>query len=449
MAKNLDLTSGSVTKSLLKFTIPILFTILLQTAYGTADLLIVSQFSGVADVSGVTIGSQVMNSITSFFTGLSMGTTILIARYIGAKEKEKSSTVMGTSILLFAFFAIILTLTIVLFKNNIVAIMKTPTESLAQTKSYLLVCGLGSSFILSYNIIGSIFRGIGDSKTPLITVAIACVTNIILDLILIGLFGLGALGAALATVTAQAFSVVLSIIFIRRKTLPFEFTRKNIKLNFGYCKDIIKLGFPIGLQSVMVNISFLVITSIVNTLGVVASAAVGIVEKITGVIMVVAQAFSQSLSAFTAQNMGANQPHRAKKGLFIGMGISLIFGVITAYISAFHGEILLNIFSPDEETLASGLQYLKSYSIDCIFVAIMFSFSGYFVGLGKTTFAMAQNIIGAFCVRIPLAFVFSSLPNTSLFIIGLATPSSSVLQIILCVYYYIYLKRKQENPLAN
>lgn len=442
MSKNLDLTSGSVSGAIIKFTVPILFTILLQTAYGTADLLIVSMFSGVADVSGVTIGSQVMNSITSFFTGLSMGTTILIARYIGAKEREKSSKVMGTSILVFAFFALVLTFTIVVFKNTIVNIMNTPSESLEQTKAYLLICGMGSSFILAYNIIGSIFRGIGDSKTPLITVAIACAGNIILDLILIAGFGLGAVGAACATVSAQAFSVVLSIILIKRKTLPFKFSKKDIRLDFGFAKAIIKLGFPIGLQSVLVSVSFLVITSIVNTLGVVASAAVGIVEKVTGLIMVVSQAFSQALSAFTAQNMGANRPDRAKKGLFIAMSISLAFSIVTAYISAFHGQIFLNIFSPEPETLASGLQYLKSYSIDCVLTAIMFSFSGYFVGLGKTTFAMIQNITGAFLVRIPLAFLFSTLPNTSLFIIGLATPSSTTLQVILCVVYYMYLKKQ-------
>lgn len=442
MKKTLSLTDGKVLNSLLKFTVPILFTILLQTAYGTADLLIVGQFATVADVSGVTIGSQILQTITAIFIGLSMGTTILIARYIGSNKHEKCSAVVGTSLTLFASLAVFTTIIVVLFRSNIASIMQTPSDSLQQTKSYLLITGIGVVFIVAYNLVGSIFRGIGDSKTPLMTVAIACVVNIILDIIFVKSFNLGASGAALATVIAQATSVILSLIIISKKSLPFTFYKKDIKFNKKYTAEILKLGIPVATQSALVSVSFLAVTSIINIFGVAASAAVGIVEKITGLVMVVPQAFMQSLCAFTAQNYGANQLKRAKTALAYAISFSVCFGIITAYLCAFHGTIFTQIFTSDIDVTLNALDYLKSYSIDCVLVAFMFCFSGYFNGCGKTTFVMFHSIFSAFLIRIPLAYMISHLENTSLFLIGLATPSSTFIQIIMCVVFYYYTKNK-------
>lgn len=440
-----NLTQGTVLSSLLKFTYPILLTLLLQITYGTADLLIVGQFSSVEEISAVTIGSQILNTITSFCTGLSMGTTILLGMYIGSGKPEKSSKVIGASICLFTVLAGIISLSVVLSNHGIATLMKTPIESFEQTKSYLILTGFGTIFVIAYNLLGSIFRGIGDSKTPLLAVAIACIANISLDLILVGSFQQGATGAAIATVTAQAISVILSLIIIRKKELPFDFNKNHIKFHMKYMQKILTLGIPVALQGVLVSISFLFVTSIVNTLGIFASAAVGIVEKITGIVMIVSFAFSQALSAFTAQNFGANEIGRARKALVYSIGFSLTFGIITAYLSAFHGTIFTRLFTKDVDITLAALEYLKSYSLDCIFVAIMFSFNGYFNGCGSTTFVMIQSVAGAFLVRIPLAYFLSTLPNTNLFIIGLATPSSTLLQIFLCVVYYYYTKNRFET----
>lgn len=437
-----NLTNEPVLPSLLKFTYPILLSLLLQITYGTADLLIVGQFSSVAEVSAVTIGSQIMNTITSFCTGLAMGTTILLGIYIGSGKPEQSSKVVGASICLFTAFAFLLSLCIMLFSGAITALMKTPTESFEQTKSYLFLTGFGALFIVTYNLLGSIFRGIGDSKTPLIAVAIACISNILLDLILVAWLQKGATGAAIATLAAQAISVILSLIIIRKKELPFTLKKNHLRFDTHSIKQILTLGIPVALQGVLVSFSFLFITSIINTLGIFASAAVGIVEKITGIIMVVPLAFSQALSAFTAQNFGANKIERARKALTYSIAFSLAFGIITAYLSAFHGTIFTKLFTSDPNITISALQYLKSYAFDCIFVAIMFSFNGYFNGCGSTTFVMIHSITGAFLIRIPLAYLFSTFPNTNLFIIGLATPSSTLLQIFLCVGYYYSTKNK-------
>lgn len=435
--KQLNLVEDSLLPSLLKFTIPILFALLLQTAYGTVDLLIVSRYSSVAEVSAVTIGSQIMQSITSICTGLAIGTTILIGKYMGSGKKNETSQVVGVSIILFSYLGFILAGILVFFHPLIVEVMKTPQESIAQTESYLLVSGIGTLFIVYYNLIASVFRGIGDSNTPLLTVLIACIINIILDLVLVAVLQLGATGAAIATIIAQGVSVILSLFMLRKKTLPFELTKEYRKFLPNVSKDILTLGIPVALQGVLVSISFLVITSIVNTFGVESSAGVGIVEKITGIVMVVPIAFMQSLSAFTAQNMGANQISRAKRSLYYSIALSLTFGVVTAYLCAFHGTMFTDLFIKDDPaTTAAAISYLKSYALDCVFVAIMFSFSGFFNGCGKTTFVMVQAVVGACFIRIPLAFYLSTLPNTSLFLIGLATPSSTFVQILLFLWYY-------------
>ncbi|MFI3201212.1 MAG: MATE family efflux transporter [Eubacteriales bacterium] len=445
--KNQNLTEGNVLTSLLTFTYPILLSMLLQITYGTADLLIVGQFSSVEEVSAVTIGSQIMNTITSFCTGLAMGTTILLGMYIGSGKSEKASKVVGTSISLFSIIGFLISLYVMLSNDAIATIMKTPTESFVQTKSYLFLAGFGTLFIVAYNVLGSIFRGIGDSKTPLIAVAIACIANILLDFILVAWLEQGATGAAIATVTAQAISVILSLVIIRKKALPFTLTKNHLRFSKHYIKKILMLGIPVALQGVLVSISFLFITSIINTLGIFASAAVGIVEKITGIVMIVPLSFSQSLAAFTAQNFGANEFNRARKALHYSIVFSLSFGIITAYLSAFHGTIFTTLFTSDVNITRSALEYLKSYAIDCIFVAIMFSFNGYFNGCGSTTFVMIHSIAGAFFVRIPLAYFFSTLPNTNLFLIGLSTPSSTLLQIFLCLGYYYYTKKKVTSHL--
>lgn len=447
MSKKTNLSQGPVLSSLLKFTIPILISILLQTTYGTADLLIVGQFASVGDVSAVTIGSQLMQAVTAFFIGLSMGTTVLIARNIGSKKPELASRVLGVSIALFTAIAFIATILILLLNQQIITIMQTPLEAIVPTKSYLYYTGAGTIFVVLYNLLGSIFRGIGDSKTPLITVFIACIINIALDLILVAMFNLGATGAAIATIVAQAFSVLLSVIMIKNKELPFVFDKSTVKFDIPYIKNILTIGIPVALQGSLVTVSFLFITSIINELGVVASASVGIVLKITTIIMVVPQSFMQSLSAFVAQNIGANKMERATEGLKHSITLSLIFGFIFAYISAFHGTIFVRIFTQDPDITQSALIFLRSYSIDCIFVAILFSFAGFFNGCGKTTFVMLQAVIGAFLIRVPLAYFFSNLENTTLFIIGLATPTSTFFQIIACILYYF--NAKKQNSLTN
>ena len=444
MTKVSNFTEGKILSPLLKFTVPILMALFLQTMYGAVDLLIVGQFGNAADVASVSTGSQIMQTITSMITGLTMGITILIGQKLGEGKRKDAGNVVGSGISIFAVIALIVTLLVITFSSSITKVMNVPQEAFDSTVSYLRICALGAVFIVSYNVIGGVFRGLGDSKTPLITVAIACVVNIIGDLVFVAIFGMAAKGAALATVLAQSVSVILSLILINRRGLPFEFSLKSIKFHKNLTSQIIKFGAPIALQDVLVNLSFLVIVMIGNSMGVVASAGMGVAQKLVGFIMLIPLSFSQAVSAFVAQNYGAKKYDRAKKVLLYSVSASLCCGVIMFYITFFHGNLLSQIFTKDKDVILASWDYMKSYGIDCLFTAIMFCMVGYFNGCGKTTFVMIQGVMGAFCVRIPVSFIMSQLQPVSLFKVGLATPASTFVQIILCVSFFIYLSKKDK-----
>ncbi|MBQ3422128.1 MAG: MATE family efflux transporter [Romboutsia sp.] len=445
MGKVSNFTEGKIFSPLIKFTIPILIALFLQTMYGAVDLLIVGQFSDAVQVSAVSTGSQLMSTITSMVTGLTMGITILIGQKLGEGKRKDAGDVVGSGISIFAIIAFILTVVIVAFSPTITKVMSVPTEAFDSTVSYLRISALGSVFIVAYNVIGGVFRGLGDSKTPLITVAIACVANIIGDLIFVGMFNMAATGAALATIMAQAISVILSLVLIQKRGLTFDFSLKSIKFHKDFTSQILKFGVPIALQGVLVNLSFLVIVTIGNAMGVIASAGMGVAQKLVGFIMLIPLSFSQAVSTFVAQNYGARKFDRAKKVLLYSVSASLVCGVTMFYLTFFHGNLLAQIFTKDKDVIIACWDYLKSYGVDCLFTAIMFCMVGYFNGCGQTTFVMIQGIFGAFCVRIPVSLLMSKLEPVSLFKVGLATPASTFVQIILCVGFFIYLSRKNSK----
>ena len=440
-----NFTKGKILGPLLKFAYPVFLALFLQAMYGAVDLLVVGKFAETADVSGVATGSQIMQSLTSVITSMSIGITILLGQKIGEGKSEVGGKVIGTGITLFAALAAVCTLLFVALAPQISTIMQAPEEAFSQTVSYVRICSAGTVFIIAFNLLGSIFRGLGDSKMPLITVAIACVVNIFGDLLLVAVFKMGTKGAAYATVFAQAISVVLSLAIISRRTLPFTFSRGDLRIDKKIGLQIFKFGAPVALQELLVSLSFLVIFAIVNSLGLTQSAGVGVAEKICSFLMLVASAYMQSLSAFVAQNIGANRRDRAKLALKYGILTSLAAGAVMGYLSFFHGDTLSSIFSNDAEVVSMAADYLKAYGIDCVLTAFLFCFCGYYSGCGKTTFTMAQGIVGAFLVRIPFSYFMSRVPGISLFYIGLATPASTVVQITLCLIYFAYTEKKAKQ----
>lgn len=440
-AKEQSLLQGNILKTLISFAFPVLLALFLQAMYGAADLIIVGQFADTFEQSGVASGSQLFNMITMVITGLTMGVTVFVGDCIGRGKPEKAGRGIGTGIAVFTVLAFVITALVVPFSNNLAAFMHAPAEAFSQTSGYVRICGIGTVFITAYNVIGAVFRGIGDSRTPLLTVTIACAINILGDLLLVAGFGMGAAGAAIATVSAQAISVIFSLYFISKKKLSFTFSKKYIRFDPACLKKILLVGVPIALQELLVQFSFLFIQIVVNGMGVMESAAVGVAEKVCVFLMLVASAYMQSISAFVAQNNGAGAFERSRRALFYGIETALIAGLIMGSIAFFAGNLLSSIFSDKAEVIACAHDYLKAYAIDCLLTAILFCFIGYFNGCGKTVFVMVQGVFGAFCIRIPAVYLMSQMEGASLFHIGLGTPISSAAQIILCVAAYRICQR--------
>ena len=449
MKQTQNFTEGKIFAPLIRFALPVLMALFLQTMYGAVDLLVVGQFGTPADVSAVSTGSMVMHTITVVITSLAMGLTVLVGRKIGEGFKEEAGSIIGSGIWLFGVLAVILSVIMVISAPALAEIMHAPPEAFDKTVAYIKICSAGTVFIVAYNLVGSIFRGIGDSTMPLVTVAIACVLNIIGDLVLIAGFGMGTTGAAIATVFAQAVSVLLSLLIIRRKALPFTFRAKDIRPKADYIRQTLFLGVPIALQELLVSISFLVITAIINGLGLTASAGVGVSQKLCGFIMLVPSAYMQAMSAFVAQNMGAGKPERARKALLCGIASSLAVGAVMGYFTFFHGNILAGLFAKDAPVVAAAAEYLKAYAIDTLLTAFLFCFIGYFNGTGATVLVMLQGIIGAFGVRLPVSWIISRQSWATLFYLGLATPSSTLVQITLCGVYFVCVLRKQRQEILQ
>ena len=449
MDRHIDFTEGKILGPLLRFVFPVLFAMFLQSLYGAVDLFVVGKFGEKVDISAVSTGSQIMLTLTNIIVSFAMGITIFIGEKTGQKDRKAGGLIIGTGILLFLAIGSVLTVLIPALAPQLAGLMNAPEEAFDLTAAYIRICGAGMIVIIAYNLIGSIFRGFGDSHTPLVTVMIACVFNIIWDLLLVAGLGMGAKGAAIATVAAQMLSVAISYFLIRKKQFPFEFDRSCISWNGMIAEKIITLGLPIGLQDFLVGVSFLIVLAIVNSISLDASAGVGVAEKVCGFIMLVPAAFMQAMSAYAAQNRGAGKYDRVFRGLRYAIMVSTAFGVVMFYINFFHGDMMSSIFAKEPEVIAAAADYLKAYAIDCLFTCFLFCFIGFFNGMEYTRFVMIQGIIGAFCVRVPVSFLMSRWEPVSLFHIGLATPCSTVLQIAMCFGCLIYLRRQMKKKEAG
>ena len=449
MQKNQVFTEGPILSRLVGFALPVLGALVLQAMYGAVDLLVVGQFAESADVSAVSTGSQLMMSLTSIITGLSMGSTVLLGQTIGAGRRDEAGRVIGGAVCLFAAVAACLAVTVAALAVPLSRLLHAPAEAFSQTVGYVTVCALGMPFIAGYNVLASLFRGMGDSRTPFMSVGFACLINIAGDLALVAGLRMGSVGAALATVLSQGISVMICLPIIRRRGLPFEFGRRHIGFHRDVIARTVRLGAPIALQDLLVSVSFLGILTIVNGLGLIVSAGVGVAEKLCSFVMLIPSAFMQSLSAFVAQNAGAGRDDRARRAMLGGMLISFSMGLVIGGIAFFRGDWLAGLFARDPAVIAAASEYLKAYAIDTLLVSFFFCFNGYFNGLGETRFVMAQGLISAFFVRLPFSWLMSRIEPVSLFRIGLAVPVSSVTQIAMCLFWFYHIHRSRTGPVLR
>ena len=436
-----DFTEGRIFPKLIKFMLPILGALILQAMYGAVDILVVGQFGSSDGISAVSTGSNLVNMITFTMAGFTMGVTILMGRYIGEKRTEKLGKVIGGAICFFTVVSIVITALMLIFARPLSQLMQAPAEAIDSTVTYVMICGGGIIFIMAYNFISSIFRGLGNSKLPLIFVGIACVVNIIGDLLFVAVFKMNVAGAALATVLAQAVSVALSLVIIKRQKLPFTMTRHDVRFNEEIPR-IIKVGIPIAVQELLTQLSFLALCAFINNLGIEQSSGYGVANKLVAFIMLVPSSLMQSLASFVAQNFGAGKEKRARQTMLCGMAIGCSVGVIITLLSIFAGDKMSMIFTPDEGYIAQSAAYLLGFSLEPIVTSILFSFIGYFNGHSQTVFVMVQGLSQTFLVRLPMSYIMSIQPDASLTMIGLAAPSATVFGIILNLIYFIYYTRR-------
>ena len=439
-----DFTQGSILQKLCWFMLPILGALVLQAAYGAVDLLVVGRFGSTSGLSAVSTGSQVLNLVTFVVTQLAMGITVLIARYLGEKKPEKIPAVLGGATIVFALVSVVLCILLVFFARPIAVLMQAPQESLDLTVSYVRICGCGIFFIVGYNLLSSIFRGLGDSKSPLIFVLVACIVNIFGDLFLVAGLHLDAAGAALATVFSQTISVICAVVMLLKKDLPFQLTKKDFRLN-PQCRTFLSIGLPLALQECLTQLSFLALCAFVNRLGLEASSGYGVASKIVNFAMLVPSALMQSMASFVSQNVGAGNYKRAKQSMFTGIGVGLTFGCVVFALVMTKGDVLASCFSSDAAVIQKGFEYLKGFAPETLATAILFSMVGYFNGNQITFWVMIQGLVQTLLVRLPLAYYMSIQPNASLTNIGLAAPISTMVGVVLNVIFYIYLSQKQKK----
>lgn len=444
MEKNL--TSGSVLKNVITFSLPYLLSYFLQTLYGMADLFIVGQYDGVASTTAVSVGSQVMHMITVMIVGLAMGTTVSIGQAVGADDKKQISKAIGNTVALFMIVAIVGMIALLALVNPIVAAVSTPEEAVGGTAGYLTICFIGIPFITAYNIISSIFRGMGDSKSPMYFIAIACVSNIILDYIFIGALGLGPAGAALGTTISQAISVIVSLaVIIKRKIIVLQ--KSDFKISHMTMKKILSIGLPIATQDGLIQVAFIVITIIANRRGLNDAAAVGIVEKIISFLFLIPSSMLSTVSALGAQNIGAGKPERAVETMQYAIMLAAGFGILAAIVIQFTAEPLVSLFTDETaaggaEVIRLGGQYLRGYIFDCIFAGIHFSFSGYFCACGKSGLSFLHNILAIVIVRVPGVYLTSMIFKSTLLPMGLATAAGSLFSVIICIIAFRLMPKK-------
>ena len=439
-----DFTQGSILQKLVLFMLPVLGALVLQAAYGAVDLLVVGHFGSTSGLSAVSTGSQVLNLVTFVVTQFAMGITVLIARYLGEKRPQYIGQVIGGSIVVFALISAVLFVVLVGFARPISVLMQAPEEALCLTSGYVRICGAGIFFIVAYNLLAAIFRGLGDSQSPLLFVLVACIVNVFGDLFLVAGLHLDAAGAAIATVAAQAVSVVCAVIMLLKKHLPFKLCKADFRLN-PQCRKFLSIGLPLALQEFLTQLSFLALCAFVNRLGLEASSGYGVACKIVNFAMLIPSALMQSMSAFVSQNIGAGSKKRARQSMFTGIGIGLAFGCAVFALVWFKGDALAGVFTADQAVIANAFAYLKGFAPETIATAVLFSMVGYFNGNNKTVCVMVQGLVQTLLVRLPMAYFMSIQPNASLTMIGLAAPTSTAVGIVLNICFYFYFERTSRS----
>ncbi len=438
------LLNGSVAKALVLFAMPIILSNLVQNLYSMVDLIIVGRFAGTNSMSGVNNGCTVSMLLTNLCIGLCQGGAALIGQYLGSRNDERLRRAVGTLMTFLLLLALGITALMLVFTGPLLRAMQAPAESYSEAWRYVMICSAGTVFVFGYNALAAILRGIGDSRRPFIFVIIACCTNVVLDLILVGGLEMGAAGAAIATIFSQFLSMVICIAYMKRNNVLFDFKPRSFRIDRSELKLLLQFGMPTCIQNLVTSLSFLVLTTITNTLGVVASAASGAGGKLIGFGILPCIAMTAAVSSMVAINEGANQRERSLKTMRIGLVmIYAINLVIFAVIELFTPQ-LVGIFSADGEVVTAGASYARVFACDLLFVPIMSALGGLFIGTGHTMVTSVLNVCSSLIIRAPVAALFGLVLNWGLRGVGMGAPVSSLIVGIVCIIYFFSGKWKSK-----
>jgi putative MATE family efflux protein len=439
-----DLSQGNVARQLLIFAWPFILSNLIQALYNVADMIIVGNFCGAASMSGVNIGGQVTLLLTNMVVGLSVGGTVLIGQFKGRNDKESMRQIIGTLFTTLLVLGIFMTVIMILLRQPILRLINTPEQSFEQADAYLIITTLGTLFIFGYNALSAVMRGMGDSKHPLMFVGVACVTNIVLDLLFVGPFNMRAQGAALATIISQALSMILCIWYMKRHDFIFDFKLSSFRFYGSRLGMLLRVGIPTSVQNVITNLSFLFITALVNTFGVDASAAVGAIGKFNSFAILPAIAMSSSISAMVAQNLGANKQDRAVQTMRTGMVMAIVMSWAMFAIAQLFPAQILRLFADDPKMVELGIPYLRTFSFDYLIVPMLFSLNGLNIGAGHTTFSLINTCLSSLLFRIPFSYIFGMVLNLGLWGVGIGGPAASAAALITAVWFYLSGRWKRQ-----
>lgn len=442
--QNRDLTRGNALRNIISFALPYMLAMFLQILYGMADMLIIGQYCGVDTITAVSNGAQVMNMIAVVLLGLTVGTTVLIARAVGSQKLNSAGEIIGNTISLFLVLSVVLAAILLFLRTDLVCWLDVPSEAVGETITYLTLCFIGIPFILGYDVISSIYRGLGDSKRPLYFIAIACVTNIILDIVFIGYMHLGAAGAALGTMASQLASVVAAWWSIRKHQIVARLRLIDLRFKRSVLGSLLKVGLPISLQEGFIQLSFIAIMIIANHRGMTDSAAVGIVEKFIGLLFIIPSAMLASVSTIVAQNLGAERPLRARITLWYSIFISTSVSLVVALTLQFFPQHIVALFTSDVAVISSGSEYLRGFVWDCVFAGVHFCFSGFFTAMGLSILSFGHNFLSIVLIRVPISYIASIWYPTTLYPMGFAPTLGSVFSVLVCIIAFTCLKRSKK-----
>ena len=442
---NIDFTTGKLLPKMIKFSLPLIFAIVLQALYGAVDLVIVGNYGSSASQAAVATGGHIMQTFTGIITGFTMGITVVIGRFIGSREHENIGKVIGNTTIIFSIIAVLITAVSIGLEGVFVRLLQVPQEAVDGCLSYMFICSLGFIFVVIYNVISGFFRGVGNSNLPLVFIAIACLSNIALDFLFVKGLHMDASGAAIATVLSQIISVICSLITMYVKRKEFYISKDGFRLDNNIIKDIFKIGLPIALQDSLTNVSFLVIHSLINGMGISESAGIGIAERLFGILSIVPMSYMSVMATVVAQNDGAGMKRRTNLALVEGSIISFVFGLSTFLLSFFGAELLIRIFTIDEAVVSCTIPYIQVSSFEYLIISIAFCMMGYFNGKGHSLFVMIQGLTATFLCRIPLSFYYSAVENAKMWMMAIPIPISAGVTLFLCLCYFAYTMLKEKK----